>query len=96
VVGLDPLQVTRHSIQGLVADQAAATQSIPIITVEHAAAPAQDHGPRDRPLGHGQQEQQQQQLGQLSSGGAAYRNLVDVAVGFDTPPAAATQPAGGG
>jgi len=56
VVGLDPLQVSRHSIQGLVADQAANTSSIPIITAEHL----QDHGPEDRPLGHGQQEQQQQ------------------------------------
>jgi uncharacterized circularly permuted ATP-grasp superfamily protein len=63
VVGLDPLQVTRHSIQGLVADQAAATQSIPIVsTAGQSHAPAQDHGPRDRPLGHGQQEQQQQQI----------------------------------
>jgi uncharacterized circularly permuted ATP-grasp superfamily protein len=60
VVGLDPLQVTRHSIQGLVADQAATTQSIPIITSGSPHGPVQDHGPRDRPLGHGQQEQQQQ------------------------------------
>jgi hypothetical protein len=58
VVGLDPLQVARHSIQGLVADQAATpTSSIPIITAEHV----QDHGPEDRPRGNGQQEQQQQQ-----------------------------------
>jgi len=56
VVGLDPLQVSRHSIQGLVADQAANTSSIPIITAEHI----QDHGPEDRPRGNGQQEQQQQ------------------------------------
>jgi uncharacterized circularly permuted ATP-grasp superfamily protein len=57
VVGLDPLQVSRHSIQGLVADQAARTQAIPL---PDAADHAQDHGPKDRPLGHGQQEQQQQ------------------------------------
>ena len=57
VVGLDPLQVARHSIQGLVADQAATpTSSIPIISAEHI----QDHGPEDRPRGNGQQEQQQQ------------------------------------
>jgi hypothetical protein len=58
VVGLDPLQVARHSIQGLVADQATSTTSIPIINpnIDHS----QDHGPLDRPLGHGQQEQQQQ------------------------------------
>jgi len=63
VVGQDPFQVSRHSIQGLVAGQAAATQAISIITPEmlkeHAA---RDHGPKDRPLGQGQQEQQQQTL----------------------------------
>lgn len=58
VVGLDPLQVTRHSIQGLVADQASNTQSMPIIGGDHT----QDHAPLDRPLGQGQQEQQQQSL----------------------------------
>ena len=58
VVGQDPLQVSRHSIQGLVAGQAAATEAIPVITAEHHAV--QDHGPHDQPLGHGQQEQQQQ------------------------------------
>lgn len=61
VVGTDPLQVTRHSIQGLVAGQAAATEAISIITPEMLKAAQQDQGPRDRPLGHGQQEQQQQQ-----------------------------------
>jgi uncharacterized circularly permuted ATP-grasp superfamily protein len=60
VVGQDPLQVSRHSIQGLVAGQAAATQAITIITPEMLAAHQQSHGPVDRPLGHGQQEQQQQ------------------------------------
>ena len=58
VVGLDPLQVSRHSIQGLVADQAARTNEVPL---PDASEHAQDHGPMDRPLGHGQQEQQQQQ-----------------------------------
>jgi len=60
VVGQDPLQVSRHSIQGLVADQAAATESITIITPEMLKAHLQDHAPNERPLGHGQQEQQQQ------------------------------------
>jgi uncharacterized circularly permuted ATP-grasp superfamily protein len=59
VVGLDPLQVARHDIQGLVADQAATTQSIPIVAGDHS----QDHSPNDRPPGHGQHEQQQQQVG---------------------------------
>ena len=59
VVGLDPLQVSRHSIQGLVADQASSTQAIPIIASEHL----QDHSPHDGPRGNGQQEQQQQQQG---------------------------------
>ena len=58
VVGLDPLQVSRHSIQGLVADQASNTQGMPIIASDHT----QDHAPLDRPLGQGQQEQQQQGL----------------------------------
>ena len=58
VVGRDPLQVSRHSIQGLVAGQAAATESITIITPEMLA---QDHAPGDRPQDHGQQEQQQQE-----------------------------------
>jgi uncharacterized circularly permuted ATP-grasp superfamily protein len=57
VVGLDPLQVARHSIQGLVADQASATQAIPIVAGDHL----QDHSPHDGPHANGQQEQQQQQ-----------------------------------
>jgi len=61
VVGVDPLQVQRHSIQGLVAEQAANTTSIPLITDDMLRDHQQDHGPLDRPLGHGQQEQQQQQ-----------------------------------
>jgi len=60
VVGQDPLQVTRHSIQGLIAGQAAATDTAPV-AVNVPRGNEQDHGPRDRPLGHGQQEQQQQQ-----------------------------------
>lgn len=61
VVGQDSLAVARNSIQGLVAGQAAATEAIAIISPEtlHEQS-AQDQAPRDRPLGHGQQEQQQQ------------------------------------
>ncbi|MES2093541.1 MAG: circularly permuted type 2 ATP-grasp protein [Actinomycetota bacterium] len=57
VVGEDPLKVSRHSIQGLVADQATSTEAIPIINSE---AHHIDQAPRDRALGQGQQEQQQQ------------------------------------
>jgi uncharacterized circularly permuted ATP-grasp superfamily protein len=59
VVGQDPLTVARHSIQGLVAGQASATEATPVVSAEHHG---RDHGPRDRPLGQGQQEQQQQTL----------------------------------
>jgi hypothetical protein len=57
VVGELPLQVSRHSIQGLVADQATSTEAIPIINSEVHQV---DQPPRDRTLGQGQQEQQQQ------------------------------------
>jgi uncharacterized circularly permuted ATP-grasp superfamily protein len=57
VVGEDPLLVSRHSIQGLVADQATSTEAIPIINSEVHQI---DQAPRDRTLGQGQQEQQQQ------------------------------------
>jgi uncharacterized circularly permuted ATP-grasp superfamily protein len=67
VVGRDPLQVSRHSIQGLVADQAAQTQSIPIISAEYVGDHApQDHSPYDGPK-NGQQEQQQQQQSKEST-----------------------------
>ena len=55
VVGLDPLQTSRHNIQGLVADQAAPTTSIPIVAGDHI----QDHSPLETP--RNDQEQQQQQ-----------------------------------
>jgi uncharacterized circularly permuted ATP-grasp superfamily protein len=57
VVGHDPLQVARNSIQGLVADQASTTHAPVIVAGDHV----QDQAPEDRPLGHGQVEQQQQQ-----------------------------------
>lgn len=83
VVGKDPLQVSRHNIQGLVAGQAAATESITIVTAEmlehrereheHEHEHERDHAPQDRPRDHGQQEQQQQQGvrldGRAASGG---------------------------
>jgi len=57
VVGQDPLQTARHSIQGLVADQAAMTSSIPIIL---AGDHTQDHSPLDGPqVDQGEQQQQQ-------------------------------------
>ena len=57
VVGENPLQVSRHSIQGLVADQATAMEAVPIINSEVHYI---DQAPRDRTLGQAQQEQQQQ------------------------------------
>ena len=63
VVGQDPLQVSRYSIQGLVAGQAAATEAIPSTAPGRRKRQSnRDHGPKDRPLGQGQQEQQQQTL----------------------------------
>jgi hypothetical protein len=58
VVGQDPLQTSRHNIQGLVADQAAVTSSISIIAGDHV----QDHSPLESP--RNDQEQQQQQAHQ--------------------------------
>jgi len=55
IVGHEPLHTADHNIQDLVADQAAITTSIPIITGEHL----QDHNPLDAPR-RDQQEQQQQ------------------------------------
>jgi hypothetical protein len=56
VVGQDPLQTREHSIQGLVADQAAVTHMMPTVLVgDHT----QDHSPLDGP--RNDQEQQQQQ-----------------------------------
>jgi uncharacterized circularly permuted ATP-grasp superfamily protein len=55
IVGHEPLHTADHNIQDLVADQAAITTSIPIITAEHL----QDHNPLDAPR-KDQQEQQQQ------------------------------------
>lgn len=56
VVGREPLRTTEHDISGLVADQAAVTQSIPIISAE---SHLQDHNPADAPRGDQQQQQQQ-------------------------------------
>ncbi|OJX63154.1 MAG: hypothetical protein BGO95_09040 [Micrococcales bacterium 73-13] len=70
VVGSVPLHVERHSIQGLVADQASITTSIPIIDLDNppqqhdsrggAALPAQQHGQQES-----QAQQQPQQQGAL-------------------------------
>ena len=56
VVGHEPIRTAHHDVQGLVADQAAITQSIPIISAE---SHLQDHNPQDAPR-RDQQEQQQQ------------------------------------
>ncbi len=56
VVGLDPLRTPEHDVSSLVADQAAVTSSIPIISAE---SHLQDHNPHDLPR-HDQQQQQQQ------------------------------------
>ncbi len=56
VVGTEPIRTAYHDMQGLVADQAAVTSSIAIITAE---SHLQDHNPQDAPR-KGQQEQQQQ------------------------------------
>jgi len=57
VVGREPSTVAHHSIQSLVAEQAAPTSSIPIIGGEHL----RDHAPLDAPKTGKQHEQQQQQ-----------------------------------
>jgi len=68
VVGTTPLHVARHSIQGLVADQAAITTSIPIIDLDNPPtthAPDLGARPPDLPAQqHGQEETQQQWGGQ--------------------------------
>lgn len=56
VVGVDPLPTRDHDVQSLVADQAAVTQSIPIISAE---SHLQDHNPQDAPRRDQQQQQQQ-------------------------------------
>ncbi|MBW4033442.1 MAG: circularly permuted type 2 ATP-grasp protein [Acidobacteria bacterium] len=59
IVGHEPLHTSDHNIQGLVADQAAVTTSIPIIVEGHRP----DHNPADAP----RQDQQQQQQQALST-----------------------------
>ena len=68
VVGLDPLRTLEHDIGGLVADQAAVTQSIPIISAE---THLQDHNPADSP--RQDQQQQQQQSSSAAAGAAGWR-----------------------
>lgn len=58
--GTQPSEVAEHDIQALVADQATATQAIPIIYDEK---PSPEHSPHDGPKNQDQQEQQQQQGG---------------------------------
>jgi uncharacterized circularly permuted ATP-grasp superfamily protein len=56
VVGTEAIRTAYHDMQGLVADQAAVTSSIPVISAE---GHLQDHNPQDSPR-KDQQEQQQQ------------------------------------
>jgi uncharacterized circularly permuted ATP-grasp superfamily protein len=93
VVGLDPLRTLEHDISGLVADQAAVTQSIPVISAE---SHLQDHNPADSP--RQDQQQQQQQLRRSSrprSGRVETPAAGTPGTGFDTPPSAATRPTSG-
>jgi uncharacterized circularly permuted ATP-grasp superfamily protein len=59
VVGVDPLPTRTHDVQALVADQAAITQSIPVISAE---SHLQDHNPQDAPRRDQQEQQQQSRL----------------------------------
>jgi uncharacterized circularly permuted ATP-grasp superfamily protein len=56
VVGLERLRTPEHDVSSLVADQAAVTSSIPIISAE---SHLQDHNPHDSPRKDQQQQQQQ-------------------------------------
>ncbi len=97
VVGLDPLRTHEHDISGLVADQAAVTTSIPVISAE---SHLQDHNPADSPRQDQQQQQQQQQaLSWVEC--RAQRGVSKPTPTSDSeavsihPPTAGTQPAGG-
>ncbi|MGN6501365.1 MAG: circularly permuted type 2 ATP-grasp protein [Pseudolysinimonas sp.] len=89
VVGHEPLMTRDHDVQALVADQAAVTQSIPIISAE---SHLQDHNPQDAPR-RDQQQQQQQSGRRLSSREAAYRNPASDVVSIRA--FGPTQPTGG-
>jgi len=65
VVGTEAIRTAYHDMQGLVADQAAATSSIPIVSAE---SHLQDHNPQDSPR-KDQQEQQQQSRAPVEFGG---------------------------
>ena len=56
VVGKDPVRVSSHDVQGLVREQAAVTQAMPIIGPD---AHHPDHNPQDLPRADQQQQQQQ-------------------------------------
>lgn len=60
VVGQLPMVAASHDVQGIVAEQATVTRSIPIVT--DAVAHVPDHNPHDDPR-HAQHEQQQQRAG---------------------------------
>jgi len=72
VVGQLPMVADSHDVQGIVAEQATVTQSIPIIM--DAAAHMPDHNPHDDPR-HAQQEQQQQHTAQSNGAPAVSRGV---------------------
>jgi uncharacterized circularly permuted ATP-grasp superfamily protein len=91
IVGHEPLHTSDHNIQGLVADQAAITTSIPIIV--------EGHRPDQHPEDDNRQDQQGQQQQALSWSSMAHGARIEtpglVLGDFDTPPRAATPSPGG-
>jgi uncharacterized circularly permuted ATP-grasp superfamily protein len=89
IVGHEPLHTSDHNIQGLVADQAAITTSIPIIV--------EGHRPDQHPEDDNRQDQQgqQQQTRSLSRARSVRVETGLTLTDFDTRPAVATQSAGG-
>jgi uncharacterized circularly permuted ATP-grasp superfamily protein len=67
VVGREPIRAAEHSIQDLVAGQAAATGVVTIVPSEHQ----QDHNPQDDPRRAQEQQQQQQARWNGRAGGQA-------------------------
>ncbi|MDP9027890.1 MAG: circularly permuted type 2 ATP-grasp protein [Actinomycetota bacterium] len=88
IVGHEPLHTSDHNIQGLVADQAAITTSIPIIVEGHRP----DQHPEDDNRQDQQGQQQQTSSRWSSRARSAPIETPSLILGdFDTPPEAATQ-----
>jgi hypothetical protein len=71
VVGHEPIRTAHHDVQGLVADQASVTQSIPIISAE---SHLQDHNPQDSPRKDQQEQQQQSRAEGVAETGRIHAN----------------------